>query len=145
MVQCCFTSRETIRRIGMGSPGQPHTAPELSEKWDKLFKALKVWKLSGVCELCGLQSVRKNCQLTSQKWHFRRPNNSLTRINLPRKITKNALPISFDRVRRPSAAVRVVPLYQMGRRVAYLCVAFPCHIAKVHKKGFFCMNPVIAC
>ena len=53
---------------------------------------------------------------------------------MPRKITKNALPISFDRVRQPSAAVRVVPLYQMGRRVAYLCVAFPCHIAKVHEK-----------
>ena len=33
MVQCCFTSTETIRLIRTGSPGRPprlsHTAPEL--------------------------------------------------------------------------------------------------------------------
>ena len=48
------------------------------------------------------------------------------------KITKNALPISFDyRVHCPSATVRVLPLWWMCGRVVYLCVAFPCHIAMV--------------
>ena len=57
---------------------------------------------------------------------------------------KTALPISFDRVCRPSAIVRVVPLYQMCGRVAYLHVAFSCLIANILwiLKGFFCMNPV---
>ena len=34
----------------------------------------------------------------------------------------------------PSATVRVAPLYWMCRCVAYLCVAFPRHIAKVCEK-----------
>ena len=36
-----------------------------------------------------------------------------------------------DKVHQPLATVRVVPLYQMCGRVAYLCVAFLPHIAKV--------------
>ena len=37
-------------------------------------------------------------------------------------------------VHQPLATVRVAPLYQMCGRVAYLCVAFLCHIAKVCEK-----------
>ena len=36
-----------------------------------------------------------------------------------------------DKVHQPLATVRVVSLYQMCSRVAYLCVAFLPHIAKV--------------
>ena len=39
-----------------------------------------------------------------------------------------------DKVHQPLATVRVVPLYQMCGRVAYLCVAFLPHIAKVCEK-----------
>ena len=39
-----------------------------------------------------------------------------------------------DRVHQPLATVRVAPLYQMCGRVAYLCVAFLRHIAKVCEK-----------
>ena len=36
-----------------------------------------------------------------------------------------------DRVRWPSATLSVAPLYRMCGRVLHLCVALPCHIAKV--------------
>ena len=39
-----------------------------------------------------------------------------------------------DRVCWPLATVRVAPLYRMCGSVAYLCVAFPHHIAKVCEK-----------
>ena len=41
------------------------------------------------------------------------------------------LSVLTDRVRQPLATARVAPLYWMCGRVAYLHVAFPCHIAKV--------------
>ena len=44
------------------------------------------------------------------------------------------LSVLTDRVHWPSATLRVAPLYRMCGRVAYLCVAFPCHIAKVCEK-----------
>ena len=55
-----------------------------------------------------------------------------------------------DKVHQPLATVRVVPLYQMCGRVAYLCVAFfaPWPILQRFVKslsilnGFFCMHPV---
>ena len=79
----------------------------------------------------------------SQKLHFSRQNSSLKK----KKIKKNCrekpqrmhfLSILTDRVRRPSAPVRVAPLYQMCRRVAYLHVAFPRHIASIMLG--FCVN-----
>ena len=39
-----------------------------------------------------------------------------------------------DRVRWPSATLSIAPLYQMCGRVSHLCVAFPCHVAKVCEK-----------
>ena len=39
-----------------------------------------------------------------------------------------------DKVHQPLSTVRVVPLYQMCGRVAYLCVSFLPHIAKVCEK-----------
>ena len=39
-----------------------------------------------------------------------------------------------DKVHQPLTTVRVVPLYQICGRVAYLCVAFLPHIAKVCEK-----------
>ena len=72
------------------------------EKWDKLFKALKVCEnLMGsvkVCEFVVFRALGKNYQLLSQKLHFSRPNSCL-KIEGKKmlcKITKNALPISFD-------------------------------------------------
>ena len=44
------------------------------------------------------------------------------------------LSVLTDRVHEPLATVRVAPLYQMCSRVAYLCVAFLPHIAKVCEK-----------
>ena len=43
------------------------------------------------------------------------------------------LSILTDRVRWPSVTVRVASHYRMCRRVAYLWVAFPCHIAMVRE------------
>ena len=71
-------------------------------KWDTLFKALKVcenWVGSvKVCEFCGLV-LGKNCQLIRQKLHFPRLNSCLKTFFVVNhcEITKNALPISFDR------------------------------------------------
>ena len=51
---------------------------------------------------------------------------------MPFKIRKtHFLSVLIDRVRRPLATVRVAPLYWLCGRVAYLHVAFPCHIGKV--------------
>ena len=60
------------------------------------------------------------------------------------------LSVLTDRVHQPLATVRVVPLYQMCGRVAYLHVAFLPHIAKVCEKfmnfeWIFCTNPVCVC
>ena len=52
---------------------------------------------------------------------------------MPCKITENATFLT-DRVHQPLATERVVPLYQMCGRVAYLRVAFLPHIAKVCEK-----------
>ena len=56
---------------------------------------------------------KENCYVKSQRMHF--------------------LSILTDRVCWPSVTVRVASHYRMCRRVAYLCVAFPCHIAVVCK------------
>ena len=56
----------------------------------------------------------KDCRAKSQRMHF--------------------LTVLANRVRWPLATVRVAPLYQVCGRVAYLCVAFPCQIAKVCDK-----------
>ena len=139
MVQYSFMSTETRRLVRMSSPGWP---PRLSHsswtmkvwgKWDKLFKALKVWEnwvgSVKVWEFCGFQSAREKLSVYwGQKLHFPRPNSNLNK-NSCHTIKKNALPVSFDWQCQPSATVRVAPLYWMCGRVAYLHVAFPCHIA----------------
>ena len=56
---------------------------------------------------------KENCYVKSQRMHF--------------------LSILTDRVCWPSDTVRVASHYRMCRRVADLCVAFPCHIAVVCK------------
>ena len=53
---------------------------------------------------------------------------------LPCKITE-CTSNQFCKVHQPSPTVRVAPLYQMCGRVAYLCVAFLPHIAKVREEG----------
>ena len=118
----------------------------------KLFKALT---LSGVCEslwICGLRKkLGKNCQLTSQKLHFPRPNSSLKKIKngCAKSQRTHFLSVLTDRVHWPSAIVRVTPLYWLCGRVVYLCVALLHHIhaANVCEKcvnceRIFCMNPV---
>ena len=91
----------------------------------------------------------KNCQLISQKLHFPRPNSSCCFLNHCVKSQKtHLLSVLTDRVCWPSAIVRVTPLYWMCGRVAYLCVAFPHHIAKVCEKfvnfkRIFCRSPAM--
>ena len=156
-----------------------HTAPELWkfekngkiwgngkiwEKWDKLFKALKVWKVSGVCDSlwilwsseCEGKTISlsvKNC--ISQEWTVKNVFESCC----AKSQRMHFLSVLFERVRWPLATVRVAPLYRMCGRVAYLCAAFPHHIASIMPgfvkkfvkwfvkslwilKGFFCTNPV---
>ena len=57
----------------------------------------------------------KNYQLISQKLHFPRPNS----VEKSQRI--HFLSVSTERVCRPLATVRVVPLYLMCRRVEKLC------------------------
>ena len=106
-------------------------------KWDRLFKALKGsenWVGSvKVCEFCGLQSARGKLSAYQTETAFPKTEQQFKpKKKLPCKVKKYTLPISSEC--RPSATVRVVPLYQMCGRVAYLCVAFLRHIAKVCEK-----------
>ena len=86
-----------------------------------------------VCGFCGLQSAGKNYWLISQKLHFPRPNSSLTKKKICCAKSQRIYfqSVLTDRVRQPSDTLRVAPFYWMCGRVAYLCVAFPHHIAKV--------------
>ena len=85
-----------------------------------------------VCEFCGLQSTREKYQFIGKKLHFPRPDSSLNKNNCYMKSERtHFLSVLTDRVCQPSATVRVAPLYWMCGRVAYLHVAFPCHVAKV--------------
>ena len=83
-----------------------------------------------------------------EKLHFPRPNSNLkNKICHAKSQRLHFLSVLTDRMHWPSATLRVAPLYRMCRSVAYLCVAFPCHIAKSEwkvwiLKGFFCTNPV---
>ena len=100
------------------------------------------------------RALGKNYQLISQKLHFPRPKSSLKK-NILKNCRAKSQRMYFqsvltDKVHQPLSTVRVVPLYQMCGRVAYLCVAFLPHIAKVCEKfvnfwmDFFCTNPAIA-
>ena len=66
-----------------------------------------------VFEFCGLKKKKITAKSQKQQ-HF--------------------LSVLTGRVHQPSATVRVVSLYHLCRRVAFLHVAFPCHIAKVCEK-----------
>ena len=82
-------------------------------KWDKLFKALKVCENGvGSVKVCGPQSAREELSVYQSETHFPRPNSSLKNKQIwPCKITKNEfLSVLTNRVRWPSAAVRVAPL-----------------------------------
>lgn len=72
----------------------------------------------------------KYCQLVSQKLHFPGLNSSLKKLkNCNAKSQRmHFQSVLIDRVHWPSATVKVVPLYWMCRRVAYLHVAFLRHI-----------------
>ena len=70
--------------------------------------------------------IRKNYQLISQKLHFPRPNSSKLFLQ-----NRHAKLVLTDRVHWSSATIRVAPLYWTCGRVAYLRVAFPCHIASI--------------
>jgi len=119
-----------------------HTAPELWVwgKWDKLFKALKDFKLSGVCEsLWILWSSERYGKTISLSVRNCIPQDQM--VVSTTKIMQNHKECTSYQfwliVHRPSAIVRVAPLYQMCGRVAHLHVAFPCHIAKVCEKCEF--------
>ena len=88
-------------------------------------------------EFCGLLSAREKLPAYQSETVFHNTERQFFCLffKLLFEITKNALPISFDRW--PLATVKVVPLYWVCGRVAYPCVAFPCHIAKVCEK---CVN-----
>ena len=105
-VQCCFTSTETVRLVRTESPGRP---PRLSHsswtlKWKFVENGIsfsRPWKSVktewGLWKFVVLRALGKNSQCVSQKLHFPRPNSSLkNKQTWPCKITKNALPVSFD-------------------------------------------------
>ena len=65
-----------------------------------------------------IKIILKNCCVRSHRTHL--------------------LSVLTDRVCRPLAIIRVAPLYLMCRRVAYLCVAFPHHIANFEGHQYWC-------
>ena len=156
MVQYSFMSMETRRLVRTDSPGQP---PRLSHsswtmeslgKMEKAFQGLEsLGKLIGVWKFVNFvvfRALGKNYQLSSQKLHFPRLNSSVKTNCCAKSKRTHFLSILTDRVHRPSATARVMPLYQMCRRVAYLRVAFLHHTAKAREKfvnfeSNFCMNP----
>ena len=117
-----------------------------------LWRSLKVWREKyGICfsrpwksgktewglwkfvNFVVFRVLGKNCQLISQKLHLPRLSSCFKKQKLLCEITTHFLSVLTDRVCWPTATVRVASLYQMCRSVAYLRVAFPCHIAKVWK------------
>ena len=109
------------------------------------FQGLKsLWKLSGVCEFCGLQSAgRKPSACWSEIAYsktktqyfcffiflflFTVQNHKVKELASYQfwPSYQNSLPV---RVHQPLSTVRDVPLYQMCWRVAYFHVAFLCQV-----------------
>ena len=86
-----------------------------------------------VCEFCGLQSAWGKL-LAYQSETALPKTKQFKPEQMPCEIRMHCLSVLTGRVHRPSATVRVAPLYRMCGRVAYLHVAFPCHSAKVCEK-----------
>ena len=113
-------------------------------------KSVKIeWGLWRFVNFVVFRAVGKNYQLISQKLHFPRPNSSLNK-NICRAKSERTqfLSVLTDRVHRPSAAVRVAPLYRMCGSVS---VPSSCFSAPYYKglwkvcefwKFFSCVNPV---
>ena len=127
-----LVSSDRVRTVFEGLWKFRKNGISFSRPWKSVKTEWGLWKF---VNFVVFRALGKKFQLISQKLHFPRPNSSFKKIfkkNCRAKSQRMYFQsVLTDKVYQPLATVRVVPIYQTCGRVAYLCVAFLPHLAKV--------------